>query len=185
MRIQMTQLLNAASMFFPLMAWWKHRKECRHVSLHKIMKWHIPISTTYHLCVAFGLPNPLSSLLFHTDVLMIHITSLSGALSVIRHSLPHQQKQWLAFISSTVPFHINALHRNLYKDQGTYRFALMVINAVPILCCHKKQFMNLFTHASLAFVFLSIDAKHCRLGHSCFHITLYKIYDEYFMIFVK
>lgn len=168
------QLLNAATMIFPLLAWIKHKKRLKKSKVLSIMKFHIPVSILYHLSCAFNQQSILSNILYHIDVSFIHLTSFVCSLSVINNKLFRN----VTYVSSI--FHLHAFLKNLRSDQSKYRFFIFIMNALPLFNYNKKRFFKLLINGAIIFpLFNNIFIY----GHAYFHILLYNIYNDYFYAF--
>lgn len=183
MKIKISQILNAATMIFPFLAWKKHRKLSNN-RVHKIMRIHIPISILYHIKEAFLNKNTiLLNLLKHLDIFFIHLSAISGSIDVIHNFFP-RRKIFNNLIYLTSIFHIHSFIYNIKKDNGIYRSWVLIINSLPIIICKKYNVKKIIVHATLACGLYYFDDI-LIIGHSGFHIVLYNIYDDYFNIFTR
>lgn len=180
MKIKFVQLLNAATMIFPFFAWRKHRDLSSNI-IHKIMKIHIPISALFHLSASFMNKNSRILYLFqHTDILLIHISTIFGTISVIKNFFPRRKSLIkLTWISGIL--HIHSFIINIIYDNGDYRSILLIVNTLPIIIYKRYKLRKIFIHTLIACKLYHFNDI-LVIGHSCFHIMLYNIYDDYFII---
>jgi len=179
MKIKFIQLLNAVTMIFPFFSWRKHGYLSSNI-IHKIMKFHIPISILFHLSSAFLNKSKIVNILQHSDVFLIHLSSVTGTISVIKKLFPHN-KLLVKLIWVSGILHIQSFIYNIKYDKGDYRSCLLLINTIPVIYKRKISRKTIF-HILLAYKLYHFNSI-LIIGHSCFHIILYSIYNDYFMIF--
>ena len=161
------QLLNAATMLFPFISWYKHRKKNKNKLLHKIIAIHIPVSAIYHLVSAF---KPSITLQF-LDFSLIHFTSL-----VIGNSICKKKSSRLLDITTqlaTLPFHIKSCIDVFYRKENIKtRFCAIIINALPMFLVNKKIAIR-----ATACGLLCYKTYTHRYGHPVFHVILMELYN--------
>jgi hypothetical protein len=178
MRVNIIQLLNAATMIFPYVVWRKFKK-MKQDPLHRVMKYHVPIATCYHVCEAFFCLPALTRFLMHADIFCIHMSSLAGSLSVIRKCFNNKHSVVCQVTVASCALHTHAFIKNIGRDQSRYRFILLVLNTMPVFILDRGMFLRMLKNGSLAFSFFMND-RSLVVGHSCFHVMLYRVYDDYF-----
>jgi len=180
MKIKFIQLLNAATMIFPFFSWRKNRFHSSNI-IYKIMIFHIPISTLFHLTSAFlNNKSRIVSILQHSDVFLIHLSSVTGTISVIKKLFPCR-KILVKFIWLSGILHIRSFIYNIKYDNGNHRSFLLLINTIPVIYKRKVSKKTVF-HIILAYKLYHFNNV-LIIGHSCFHMILYNIYNDYFLIF--
>lgn len=164
------EIFNAVSMIFPLFAWWKHRRSKSKMA--KVVKYHCPLSFTYHLVKAFHPVSRVTKVLLAIDQGCIHLCSMLAKRDLSKP--PH---------TLSVPFHIiTYVYSILIKDVPYARFSLIVLDNFKYI----RQNNEIIVQGSIAFIcFISSYNTNMQIGHSIFHVLMYKIYDNFFIIIEK
>lgn len=187
MRFNVIEALNSVTMVFPLLAWWKHRKTMRFNLLHKIMRFHVPFSTLFHLVSAFhARPSKLKDIMYHIDISLIHFSSFASSLKAIQRLFKRRNRTINTAIVATCMMHGHVVISNIQVDRPIYRFSTLLISGIPVCCIIYKQnnvsmIRRLLGYGALAFG-LYLNNKKVMIGHPIFHVVLYKIYDNYFTV---
>lgn len=174
------EVLNAVSMAFPFLAWWKHRKS--NISNRRVLgivKVHAPIAMLYHACNSLLPKPPLTRLFKCLDLICIHLTSLASAKDIMGVRRP--SKPPIMFYLS-IPFHaVTSALGCFYRDLPCIRFSLIVCNNHPLLHIQKEQAVSRVLLGSACYSSFHISDKY-PIGHSIFHALLYPVYDGLFNI---
>jgi len=180
MKIKFIQILNAVTMIFPFFAWKKHKTLSSNI-VHKITKIHIPVSTLFHFTASFlGKRSKLLRLLQHTDIFLIHFSSLAGTVSILKKFFPRRKKLVkITYLSGIL--HLHSFINNIKYDNGNYRSCLLLITSLPVIIFKRYRMKKIFLHTLIASGLYHFNDI-LIVGHSCFHIVLYYIYDDYFVI---
>lgn len=167
-----TEVLNAISMFFPFAAMRKHKKTKS--KLKHLMVIHIPISFVYHACRALRIDNKIVKTLFTLDILCIQASS---AITSIEYKYK-TKKPLLSHCLVSIPLHYMAYE---YREFPLYRTCIIAYdNKCLMETSYKKNIILTGIYCCLFFN-VSYHSKF-EVGHSMFHVCLYRVYDIYFKL---
>ena len=172
------ELLNAATMLAPLLAWFRHSKKKKNNRLHKLLRVHVPCAMLYHLTNGFFHSTFWLTKCFRVlDVGCIHVSAIAAAkdlYGVFKTSFTRITLKW------TYPLHAYSVARSLTQyDVPMLRFGLIVTNNIPIYHFNKKKACKFVLLGLGCFLCFMVSDKF-RLGHGLFHIGLYPCYTEFF-----
>ena len=176
MKLCIPQVLNAVSLFSPLLFWLRHKKKIGNTLIHRFVAWHLPVSFCYHFLKGICWSGCITDIAKLLDYTCIHSYAIICCLRRKRRKTP-------CIIGNVYCIH-HSIFKNIHIDDPRFtlaRMSILAMSAHQVASNTSKQ-KAAFLQGTVCSCLFVMDEYMYSYGHCLFHLVLGGLYDSVFHI---